>query len=312
MQFFINGQSFRNKTKILPAERHRCDSFVPEKMQICLNFTDVPQKQFLNGFYLKRHFLTTSGTSNDHRYLSFNFNWNTKAILILLLKSCEVVTFFIFQSFRIRFLVTILNLNWLLWLNCDLFITCIYFSVPSLDYRLQICVVFNGRHLSKVINVSESGSLTLEDKSQARSEDNSKSCASLSCLKSPLPGSGGTLSPSRHCHGDVSGHLHLPGLFRWLLVGLGRHCHALLLLQLPATPAEAPPRGEAEGAVSANHRDGAAELSPGRIPSSSTSTSTSTAAQGAAAVLPSSNPVTARSSAGSSSHASGKLGQHAR
>lgn len=134
-------------------------------------------------------------------------------------------------------------------------------------------------------------------------------------LKSPLPASGGTLSLSHHRHGDVTGHLHLPGLFRRLLVSLGRHRHAVLLLQLPAAQAEAPPWGEAEGAMSANRRDGTTQLSPHGIPSCSSSScasATSTAAQGAIAVLPSSNPVSACSSASSSSHAASKLGQHAR
>lgn len=133
---------------------------------------------------------------------------------------------------------------------------------------------------------------------------------------SEIASRGGTLSPSRHRHGDVAWHLHLPGLFRRLLVGLGRHRHALLFLQLPAAQAEAPPRGAPEGAMSADRGDGATQLSPRGIPASSSSspasTATFTAAQGAAAVLPSSDPVAASSSAGPSSHATGKLGQHAR
>lgn len=139
------------------------------------------------------------------------------------------------------------------------------------------------------------------------------SCASeivSSCLVGEL------VACPRHCHGDVAGHLHLPGLFRRLLVGLGVRRHALLFLQLLAAQAEASPRGEAERTVSANYGDGAAQLSTCRIPSSSTSSSskstTYTAAQGSAAVLPSSNSAAASSSTGSSSHAASKLDQHAR
>lgn len=135
-------------------------------------------------------------------------------------------------------------------------------------------------------------------------------------LKSLLPASGGTLSLFCHRHGDVAGHLHLLGLFRRLLVGLGRHRHAVLLLQLPAAQAEAPPGGEAEGTVSANRRDGATQLSPYRIPfcasATSTTPTTSTAAPGGTAVLPPTNQVSACSSSGSSSDATSKLGQHAR
>lgn len=138
-----------------------------------------------------------------------------------------------------------------------------------------------------------------------------------SCLQ------GAPLSLSHHCHGDVTGHLHLSGLFRWLLVDLGPSCHAVLLLQLPAAPAEAPPRGAAEGTVSARRGDGAAQLPAGRMPScsfrssssscsSTASPSTSTAAQGATAVLPSSDPISTGSSAGSSPHATSKLGQPTR
>lgn len=135
-------------------------------------------------------------------------------------------------------------------------------------------------------------------------------------LKSPLPASGGTLSLFCHRHGDVAGHLHLPGLFRWLLVGLGRHRHAVLLLQLPAAQAEAPPGGEAEGTMSADRRDGAAQLSPYRIPfcasACSTTPTTPTAGPGGTAVLPPTSQVSACSSSGSSSDATSKLGQHAR
>lgn len=134
-------------------------------------------------------------------------------------------------------------------------------------------------------------------------------------LKSPLPVSGGAHWPSHHCHGDVARHLHLPGLFRRLLVGLGPRRHALLFLQLSAAQAEAPPWGEAQGAMSAKRRNGAAQLSTLRIPASpstSAPTTTSTAAQGAASVLPPANPVPATSSTGSSSHAASNLGQHAR
>lgn len=35
-------------------------------------------------------------------------------------------------------------------------------------------------------------------------------------------------------HGDVTEHLHLPDVLRWLLGGLGLDRHALLLLQLLA------------------------------------------------------------------------------
>lgn len=136
-------------------------------------------------------------------------------------------------------------------------------------------------------------------------------------VKSLLPASGGTLSLSCHRHGDVAGHLHFPGLFRRLLVGLGRRRHAVLLLQLPAAQAEAPPGGEAEGTMSADRRDGAAQLSPYGIPfcasaSSTTTPTTSTAAPGGTAVLPSTNQVSACSSSGSPSDAASKLGQHAR
>lgn len=143
-----------------------------------------------------------------------------------------------------------------------------------------------------------------------------KTTAEPAHLKSSLPVLGGTRCASRHRHGDVAGHLHLPGLFCWLLVGLGPRRHALLFLQLPAAPAEAPARGEAEGAVSAYCRDGAAQLPPRRVPtccSSTTTTATaSTAAQRAATVQPSSDSVASSSATCSPSIASSDLGQHAR